>query len=219
MDEAMSDVERLRERFITEFEAGREPDPRQYLAELEGADRRELEALLDAYLERAPRRSFDAAAFSASPARALVDDLEQALGGQAGAWPVVLPRLRQAAKIRRVDLVRQLADALGVADREPKVAGYYHAMEQGTLEPRGVSDRVLDALAGLVGTTRERLREAAEALTPRASGDASAGALFARTGIPDADKRAAMGQPAAPPSAEADDEAYDEVDELFLGGR
>lgn len=216
MGEAMSDVERLRERFIAAFEAGGEPDPREYLAELTGADRLELEALLDAYLEHAPRRSFDAAALAASPARALVDDLEQALGGRAGAWPVVLPRLRQAARVKRADLVRRLAEALGIADREPKVASYYHAMEQGKLEASGVSDRVLDALADLVGTTRERLREAADGMTPQASGDAAAGVLFARTAVPDPEKLAAMESP-APPAQDPQD-AYDEVDELFLGG-
>ena len=218
MGEPMSDVERLRERFIAQFEAGIEHDPRAYLAELDGADRRELEALLDAYLDRAPRRTFDATAFAASPAQALVDDLEQSLGGQAGAWPVVLPRLRQAARIKRTDLVRQLAVRLGVADREAKVASYYHAMEQGTLEPSGVSDRVLDALAGLVGTTRERLREAAEALTPRSPGQAAGDALFARTAIPDLQSQAAMAPPGAPQTPEADHEDHDEVDDLFLGG-
>ena len=76
MADGMPDAERLRERFIAEFEAGASPDPLEYLSQLEGADRLELEALLDAYLAQAPRRRFDPAAFAASPARALVDDLD-----------------------------------------------------------------------------------------------------------------------------------------------
>jgi hypothetical protein len=216
MDDAMSDVERLRERFIAEFDAGRAPDPGEYLAQVEGTDRRELEALLDAYLEQAPRCRFDAAAFAASPARALTDDLAQALEGRAGTWPVFLPRLRHAARLRRAELVRRLAAALGVAGREAKVERYYHEMEQGLLEPRGVSDHVLDALSELLGTTRERLQEAAEALGPAAP---SAGdALFTRTATPDADARAAMGVPPAPAAAPPESEAFDEVDELFRGG-
>jgi hypothetical protein len=217
MGDAMSDVERLRERFVAEFEAGRQPDPREYLAQLEGEHQRELEVLLDAYLERAPRRPFDSAAFAASPARALADDLEQALGGRSGAWPVVLPRLRQAARLKRADLVHRLAEALGVADREPKVERYYHAMEQGLLEPSGVSDRVLDALAALVGTSRERLREAAAALTPGGTAPAAPHPPFARTATPDAEALAAMS-----PSEQGEHvgtEPYDEVDELFTGGR
>ena len=216
MDDAMSDVERLRERFIAEFDAGRAPDPGEYLTQVEGTDRRELEALLEAYLEQAPRRPFEPAAFAASPARALTDDLVQALDGRAGAWPVLLPRLRHAARLRRAELVRRLAAALGVAGREAKVERYYHEMEQGLLEPRGVSDRVLDTLSELLGTTRERLREAAEALGPAAP---SAGdALFTRTATPDADARAAMGVPPAPAAAPPESEAFDEVDELFRGG-
>jgi hypothetical protein len=216
MGDAMRDVERLREQFIAEFDAGHAPDPGEYLAQVEGADRRELEALLDAYLEQAPRRPFDPAAFAASPARALTDDLVQALDGRAGAWPVLLPRLRHTARLRRAEVVQRLAAALGVADREAKVERYYHEMEQGLLEPRGVSDRVLDALSELLGTTRERLREAAQALGPAAP--RADDALFARTAIPDADARAAMGVPPAPAGTQEGAECFDEVDELFRGG-
>ena len=44
-------------------------------------------------------------------------------------WRKVLPRLRMAARVKRDDLVAQLADRLGVPDREDKVARYYNAME------------------------------------------------------------------------------------------
>lgn len=216
MGDAMSDVERLRERFVAEFAAGRAPDPSEYLEQVDGVDRAALEALLDAYLERAPRRSFDAAAFAASPARALADDLEHALNGRAGTWPVVLPRLRQAARLRRADLIQRLTAALGVAGREEKVGRYYHEMEQGLLEPRGVSDRVLDALGVLLGTTRELLRDAADSLDPPTT--PATDALFTRTATPDPEARAAMG---APPAAAAPGPAdeLDEVDQLFRGGR
>src|SRR4051794_19889451 len=214
MDDAMSDVERLRERFIAEFEAGRAPDPQEYLAQVDVTDQRQLEEALDAYLEQAPRRPFDLEAFVASPARALAEDLGQSLQGRAGSWPVLLPRLRHAAQLRRSELVARLAASLGVADREEKVGRYYHEMEQGLLEPRGVSDRVLDALAALLATTRERLREAAAGLAP--GSPPASDALFARTATPDPDARAAMGAP-PPASSSAPDDDRDEVDELFRG--
>jgi hypothetical protein len=213
MGDAMAEIERLREQFIASFEAGERPDPRDFLTQLEGADQRELEALLDAYLAQAPRRRFDAQAFAESPARALVDDLDQSLSGVAGTWPVVLPRLRNAARLRRGDLVRRLAESLGVTGREAKVERYYHEMEQGLLPPAGVSDRVLDALASLLQTTRERLREAGA--SPAAGAGAAPAALFARTAAPTDDELAAM---ASAPAAAPEPEARDEVDELFLGG-
>lgn len=213
MGDAMAEIERLREQFIAAFEAGESPDPREYLTQLEGADQRELEALLDAYLTQAPRRRFDSQAFAASPARALVDDLEQSLSGRAGAWPVVLPRLRNAARLRRGDLVRRLAESLGVTGREAKVERYYHEMEQGLLAPAGVSDRVLDALASLLNTTRERLREAG--MAPPAGGAVAGATLFARRAAPTEQELAAM---ASAPAAAPEPEARDEVDELFLGG-
>ena len=90
---------------------------------------------------------------------------------------------------------------------------YYHEMEQGLLPPAGVSDRVLDALASLLHTTRERLREAGA--SPAAGGAAPPAALFARTAAPTDDELAAM---ASAPAAAPEPEARDEVDELFLGG-
>lgn len=213
MGDAMPEIERLREQFIAEFEAGASPDPRDYLTQLEGADQRELEALLEAYLAQAPRRRFDPAAFAASPARALVDDLEQSLAGRAGTWPVVLPRLRNAARLRRAELVQRLTERLGVTGREPKVERYYHEMEQGLLAPAGVSDRVLDALAELLSTTRQRLREAAE--SPGFGDTVTGGPLFARKASPGDHELAIMAS--VPPSA-PEPEERDEVDELFLGG-
>src|SRR5437763_10209258 len=166
MADHMPDVERLLRRFIEDFEADRSTRPQAYLEQVAGTDRRELEALIDAYLERAPRRPFDAAAYAQSPARGLVDDLTESLEGVAGTWPVLLPRLRHSSRLMRSELVSRLAVALGVSGREEKVGRYYHAMEQGLLAPDGVSDRVLDALGSLTGTTRDALRAAARGFVP-----------------------------------------------------
>ena len=96
-------------------------------------------------------------------------------------------------------------------DREDKVAGYYHQMEQGLLPAAGVSDRVLEALGRIVGETAQALREAGSALRPPSEGPAAApAAAFARR---------AYAEAAPPPEAPAAQEAeWDEVDELFRGG-
>jgi hypothetical protein len=177
----MSDVDRLLAEYIAEHRAGGEADPREYLSRASPAEQRELASLIDAYLARAPRQSFDQASFRGSSARRTVDELERALGGQAGLWPALLPRLRDRAGVKRSDLVERLAAELGVGDRKDKVAGYYHQMEQGLLPARGVSDRVLDALARIVGENAQALRDAGRQLTPPAQGPAATpAAAFAR---------------------------------------
>lgn len=210
----MNDVERLLREFQRDFEAGRAASPSELLARVEGSDRAELEALVDAYLARAPRRPFDRAAFEASPARALVEDLAEALEGEAGTWKAVLPRLRDAARLKRSELVRRLAAGLGVAEREEKVARYYHEMERGLLDPAGVSDRVLSVLAGLIGTTPKRLRDAGSGMGP--VGEPPGAAAFARAAVPAEEHRDQM-LAAAPPSPALTGEP-DEVDRLFTGG-
>lgn len=208
----MSDVERLLREFQRDFEAGGELRPSEVLARVEGTDRQELEVLIDAYLARAPRRPFDPEAFAASPARSLVDDLADALEEGAGTWRAVLPRLRDAAQLKRSELVRRLAAGLGVAGREEKVARYYHEMEQGLLEPSGVSDRVLAVLAELIGTTSERLREAGSAL--RVADEPPAAMTFARAARPAEEHFDLMEATPAP----APGDQPDEVDRLFTGG-
>ncbi|HET8951957.1 MAG TPA: hypothetical protein VFN44_15655 [Solirubrobacteraceae bacterium] len=181
----MSDVERLFEEFTREDREGGEADPLAYLARVQGADRAELEALIDGYLARAPRRPFDREAFEAAGARAAAEEIGRSLGGASGQWPALLPRLRHRARLRRADVVARLAAELGATEAQhAKVARYYHGMERGTLPAGGVSDRVLQALAKVVGTTAEALREAGR----RAGGEATpeaAGTAFARVGAPD----------------------------------
>jgi hypothetical protein len=211
----MSDVDRLLAEYITEHRAGGEADPLGYLDRLEGAEREELVALLDAYLQRAPAREWDAQAFRGSPAEQLARSLHRSLAGRAGLWPVVLPRLRERARVRRADLVDRLAEALGVGDRRAKVAGYYHEMEQGSLEPAGVSDRVLDALGGIVGASAESLRRAGESLAGAVAAEDRAEPAFTRLRHGAAEGMASPGDRAEPVRG---GEGWDEVDELFRGG-
>ena len=211
----MTEVDRLFEQYISEHRAGGEAAPWAYLEQVEGTDREELAALLDAYLARAPGQEWDAEAFAGSPASQLAEHLSRALNGEAGLWPVMLPRARERAKIERSQVAKRLAAALGVGEREEKVRNYYHDMEYGLIPASGVSERVLDALGEIVGVAAETIRNAGRALGP---GQApAAGTAFARTAI--ADERYEPAPPSvAPASAAAADEPWDEVDELFRGG-
>ena len=66
-------------------------------------------------------------------------------------WPSLLPQLRNRARLKRADLVAQLAARLGAEGQGEKVGLYYHQMEQGLLPASGVSDSVLEALGRIVG--------------------------------------------------------------------
>jgi hypothetical protein len=150
-------------------------DPAAYLEQLDATGRRELAALIDGYLVRQPRREFDPEAFDNSNARPLADALHRSLHGRAGIWPAVLPQLRSQAGLNEEAVAGRLADALGMVDKRDKIASYYEAMESGHLPAEGVDDRVLAALAELLGTSAAALRDAGSPLVahearPRATG-------------------------------------------------
>jgi hypothetical protein len=209
----MADVERLLQEFIAEDRSGGHADPVAYLQRTRGTDRKELEALIDAYLAHAPRRSVDLSADQPAGARRAADELTRAIAGRSGWWPALLPRLRGRARLRRAEVVDRLARELGATESEAKVGAYYHAMEQGTLPATGVSDRVLEALAAIVGTSAATLRDTGRALGGPPPGR-DPGAAFARLGAPDPElieEPPADAAPATPPAER------DEIDELFTG--
>ena len=209
-------VDRLLGEYIAEHRAGGIADPREYLSRATSEPERvELAALIDGYLARAPRQRWDAESFRGSSAERVADGLERAIAGTAGLWPVELPRLRERARLRRAEVVQRLATALGVAGREEKVAGYYHEMEQGLLPASGVSERVLDALAQIVGTTAEALRRAGEAVSSGPPAEGAGGPVFARRAVSLEDAAPPSTAPAETAEREAD---WDEVDDLFRGG-
>jgi hypothetical protein len=210
----MSDVERLLAEYKQLHRAGGDADPSPFLARTSGVEREQLAALIDAYLERAPRREFDAAAFRDSPAAAVADSAQRTLAGSAGLWPVLLPRLRNQARIRRADLVAELAARLGAQSQQEKVASYYHEMEQGRLPASGVSDTVLEALGKIVGYGKAALRSAGEMPAPGGP-PPEAGAVYART-TPRPGAHAAEAE--APAAAPTGPEEWDEVDRLFRAG-
>ncbi len=201
----MTTVDELFDRFRAAYRSGEETDPREFLAGLSGADRRELEALIDAFLAHAPAAEVDVARFRASPAGQRLRAALEATAAET--WAELLPRLRDDAQLTRAKLVARLAEALGVGGREPKVARYYHRMETGDLLPSGVSDRVLEALGAIVGASAERLRAAGLNIAP----PRAAGEVFGRS------VTAAPAPASAPPRRQAGED-HDEVDQLFTGG-
>jgi transcriptional regulator with XRE-family HTH domain len=214
----MAEVERLFAEFVEAHLGGRDPDPSEYIGRVGEGDRQELEELIDAYYVDAPPRPWDAEAFRGSDAERLVDAIDRSFRGRAGLWPAVLPRLRDRARLKRSDLVAKLAKTLGVTDREPKVASYYHQMEQGLLASTGVSRRVLEGLAEILGVTADSLHETGWAL--RTDVGEADDAVFARTARPSPEWQLEHAEAApAPGAASAEREAeWDEVDQLFRGG-
>ena len=206
----MSGVERLFEQYKQAHLSGAGADPGPFLEQLRGADRALLAGLIDAYLEHAPRRGFDPQAFRESAAAPVAEAVERSLGGQAGLWPALLPRLRAQAQIKRADLVRELAARLGAQSKQDKVASYYHEMEQGLLPAAGVSDAVLEALGAVLGLGKEALRSAGAMPSP-AGPAPEPGVVFART----SGEKRSPGSAGSPAQEESEP---DEVDRLFRGG-
>jgi hypothetical protein len=216
----MADLDALLQEFKAGFEAGERPDLEALLERADPEQRQVLRERIDSYVMQAPRRAWDATAYASSPARESVERVWKSLEGVAGSWPELLPHLRRQAKLKRAELVERLAAALGFPTETERVAAYYHGMEHGQLRARGVSDRVLEALAGLLDTSRDALRAAGEGIGGIES-EGGAGA-FARAATPAPEYATPeledlSSEAAAFTGAPAPGRKRDELDELFLG--
>jgi hypothetical protein len=211
----MAEPSELRDEFAAAFEAGEEPNPRDFVERASAGERQETEALIDRYLMTAPRRRWDPDAYEHSLAKVAVDQVLESMEGVSGTWPELLPSLRERARIMRRDLVERLARALGFGEERQieKVERYYNGMEHGLVPAAGVSARVIDALAGILDVDAERIRQAGS------RGQASpgeAGAVYARMAV--ADEEYSVGDAPAAAPAEREREQPDEIDRLFTGG-
>lgn len=148
----------------------------------------ELAPLIEAFLERAPRRG-------ATPeSLRFVQSLDD---------PPML-RARVAKRLRVDDVVDAIVAACELApDARPKVRRYYQQLEGGILDPACVAASVWDAITGILGRSRELL-SAPPGPAPAAAPMYRADALFQLNEVA-----------VSPPLAEPD--APDEVDALFLG--
>jgi hypothetical protein len=126
-------MEFLFDEFATRYQRGELPDVREYL-ERAGPEREDLGRLIDRFLEAVPARESTEEEIVLMQAR-----LEQQP-------PILLLRLRR--KLSREAVVDALVTTLGVDPaKNKKVGGYYHRLETGLLDPKGVDRRVWDALA------------------------------------------------------------------------
>jgi len=199
----MTDADEIFSRFVAEYRSAGDADPRPYLDELAGVDRAELVVRIDRFLETAPPPAFDVAAFARFRANAdrqrLVADV---------LTTSTLAELRQAKTKRK--LAASLAERLGLSAHETTVRARYHDIEAGNVDPARVRPSLWEALSEVLGTTVERVRDAAEtAFTGPAAGP-NAGVAFARH---------AYGPPAVLSAADSDlrDENTDRiVDEAFF---
>ena len=221
----MADVDAIFRDFARSFEGDRSTDPRPYLERVDAVDREELRLRIEAFLERAPRREWDRDSFAASLAERAVaaasPEIDAPAAEDAEGWPQLLPALRDAARLKRTEVVERLAGALGFPQAEDRVATYLHRMEMGALPSQGVSTRVLEALGSILGSSAEALRRAGEA---GEGGGPSGGEVFARRGGPAGGIASSDADPAeiayeSVADAMRDDRPEpDELDRLFTGG-
>ena len=204
--------------YVAAFRAGH-GDPNPYLERFSGDDRRELEVLVDAFLETGPRAEVDLSAVPDPQIEAIAERVAERVGASSGGLSALVLGLRKQLALKSSDVVAELAAAYKAtpAERE-KIDAYYHDLEWGTLPASGISDSLLGSLARVLRTKAERLREASRELGPPRS--RSTGLLFARMaddsefeleGLAVNNLKASSGKArrADPP---------DRIDELFTGG-
>jgi hypothetical protein len=188
----MSTVDRLLAEYAAAFKSGK-IDPWPYLDQVEGKEREELDRRMDEFLQGLEPAGWDPEAFAKSPAAALVERLVPEMLLPREGWRELLPSLRFRNKLKREQVDAELALALEARSEEEseKIADYYHDMEQGNLDSRGVSEEVLEALSEIYGTTVRVLRKVGGATGP----SRTRGAVFARSenevlALPDVDQAA-----------------------------
>jgi len=206
------DPDRILSDFIDAWNAGRRPDVDEHLARAAEPDRDQLLADITSFVAFAPTPDYDDAALAAIRAEPVVASAHAAATARGGLWPALLPRLRERAALSTSQLAEQIVGALGLSSAdEPKTRGYLDQLEAGELEPRGLSGRLLDTMARLLGVPRAELEGAGAFGSPATAALFRAEGPAAETARDDLDVLAdAL---AAPSGAH-----WDEVDELFRGG-
>ena len=193
----MPDVSALFDEYAAAFARGEEPDLREYLARAgDGAD--ELARLVEAFVATAP---------AAEPSEERVALTRAWAEGQS---PLLEARTRRG--VRREEVVEAiLRPVRHRRAKRQKVAGYYHELEAGLLDPLRVDRSVWDLLAELLRSSVNDLRR-----RPRLSPPPPRMAVAYRRSAPTAALEG-LASPAAPAAAQAP-EPPDEVDRLFRFG-
>src|SRR4051794_33432886 len=171
----MASADQALSEFIDAWNAGERPEVNDYLERVPEGERDELAGLLAAFLEWAPPPTYTEQQRQEIARDPAVSSTLNLIEGP-GLWPALLPSLRRRARITRDQVVERLADMLGVSGKEARVRVYYHEMESGTLDPGGVSQRVIDALASIFGVSSDEIADAGELGAPAAA----AGGVYLR---------------------------------------
>jgi len=180
----------LFDEYAAAYARGERPRAREYLARA-GPQADELAGLIDEFLQRSPAAEPD-------------EETMTIVGALVEGHPPLL-ELRVQRGLRRAQVVDALVRLLGLdVKKEAKVAGYYHQLEGGLLEPRGVDRRVWDALAETLKTRVDDL----VAWRPRRA--ETAPAYLRAAGV--------AAEMAPPPVSAASKDERDEIDDLFLFG-
>ncbi|HLE98696.1 MAG TPA: hypothetical protein VI540_02275 [Gaiellaceae bacterium] len=189
-------AELLFEEFAARFARGEHPDVRDYL-ERAADDRDELAALLDGFV---------AASHAPAPSAETLATFAELVPTEESAPPMLAARVRLG--LHRSQVVGTLAAWLGVVpEKEEKLARYYHELETGLLDPRGVEAIVWHHLAKIFGTGIRSLM-----LRPNEPPPAMVAAYYRHS------DDLALAAPAAPaPSPEVAEPERDEIDRLFTG--
>ena len=207
----MTSPESVLSQYIDDWNAGRRPRVEDYLARVDAAQRDELAERIATYVGWAPTPRYPPEVLDDIRREPALAQLREATGREGGLWSVVLPRLRARAGLGLAELAQRVHGALGLSGgEEDKTARYLQDMERDGLDPRGVSQRVLDALAAALGTSGRDLAEAGDL----GSGGRPATALY-RAAPMDLDVLHEL----AGAAHERDPGDDDEIDQLFRGGR
>lgn len=180
-------ISELFDSYVASYRAG-DGDPQPFTEQLEGADRLELQSLIEMFLDRVPDIDFNESDYADSVSARVAQEVAASLAGPSGQLPVLLAGLRRRLQIKVERVNRELAEELGATDEheQAQVADYYHQLEYGTLPARPVSDRVFDALGRIYKVPAAKLRAAGEALGPQH--DHLGGPVYARVAGSLADK-------------------------------
>jgi hypothetical protein len=210
----MDKVDRLLNEFVEAWNAGRRPEVDDFVERAPEGERDELAGLIGAFLEIAPTPAYSPEQLDALRADPTVQAIARVAEDEPG--PTPLPRLRERAKLKRDQVVEALARTLGFPEKMAKISRYYHQLEIGTITPGQVSQRVVDALADILGVTPNDVEQAGAFfhLSPEPAAE-----MFLRRDEYGNEILTAERLEAAAERAPVPEESWDEVDRLFLGGR
>ena len=207
----MTEPDRILSEFIDAWRAGERPDAGAYVDRAPPPARPELARTIEVFLSLAPEPEYDQAAWAALAADPAVARIAAAVESDAAeSWSALLPRLRE----RRGLSLDGLAGAGRSGSAWPAAAAGEGARIPGG--PRARPARARATVPAAARRSRHRARNARGVARARRNRSAApAGALYRRQGEGAVEQRLEV----IADAMLADAADWDEVDELFQGGR